>query len=99
MTRTRAGLALQAIRGLPIWRHTVGPVGKIVIDDLQGNGRAERLGEAHAGEHLHGVMLDLLATTATIAALATRKIAIDRIDVDGNARRHAGDNRRERRSV
>lgn len=99
MARTRTGLALQIVWSLPVWRHAVSPVGEIVIDDLQGNGRAKRLGKAHAGEYLRGVMLDLLATTATIAALATCKIAIDRIDVDGNARRHAGDDRHERWSM
>ena len=99
MAGARTSLAFQVGRSVTVHSHAVGPVGEIIIHDLQRDGRTKRLGEPHAGEDARGIMLDLLSTTTTVAALTTRKIAIDRLDVDGYASGNARHDGRECRPV
>src|SRR5579884_1481712 len=50
--------------------HALAPVDPVAILDPQRNGRAQGVAVTHAGEDLDGVLLDLHAPAATIAALA-----------------------------
>ena len=99
MAGTWASLALQVIGSIAHGSHAVRPVGEVVVHDLQRDGRAKRPGEPHTGEDARGIMLDLLPTTTTVAALTTREIAVDRLDVDGYASGNARHDGRECRPV
>ena len=52
-----------------------------------------------AGEHLDLVRLDLLARPAAVALLAAPQVGVDRLPVEDEPRREAGEDRDERRPV
>ena len=63
----------------------------IRVADDKGERRAERPAVPKAGEHLHLVGLDLLARAAPVALLAAPQIGVDRLAVENETRRQAGD--------
>jgi hypothetical protein len=54
---------------------------------------------AEAGEHLDGVGLDLLARRAAVALLAAAEVGVDRLAVEHESRRQAGEDGDERGTV
>src|SRR6185369_14194676 len=63
------------------------PVLVVLVPDHERDGRAGRDAAADAGEELGRVGLDLLPAAAAVAALPPPEIAIQRVEVDGQAGR------------
>ena len=72
-------------------RKRFGPVFPIVIADDDGDGRADGLRVADAGDNFGAVGLDLHAPAAAVALLAAPEFAIDGVERDGNAGRKPGE--------
>jgi hypothetical protein len=66
--------------------HPLLPVRVVAIGDEQRDRAAQRAAVAHAGGDLGGVALDLHAAAATVAELAAGHVAIDRVQVELEAR-------------
>jgi hypothetical protein len=66
--------------------HPLLPVGVVAVGDLEGDRAAERAPVADAGGDLRGVLLDLHAAAAAVAELAPRHVAVDRREVELEAR-------------
>src|SRR5271170_314359 len=71
------------------------PVFPVAIGDLDGDGRADGLAVAHAGEDVDLVGLDLHAAAAAVALLAAPELAVDEVDIDSEAGGQARDERDE----
>ena len=54
----------------------------VVVDDLQGDWRAERFGLPDAGENIDGVLFKFLASTASVATLSQSQFVVDEGFVD-----------------
>src|SRR5208337_674122 len=77
----------------------LGPVLPVGVGNLDGDRRANRVTVAHAAQNVRGVALDLHATAAAITLLAPPELAVDEVEVNRHARRHAGEQRNQRLSV
>ena len=75
--------------------HPLLPVGVVAVGDQQGDRAAERAAVADAGADLDGVGLDLHPAAAAVAELAPRHVAVERLAVELQPRRHALDDRHE----
>ncbi len=69
----------------------LGPVLPVVVGYGHRNGRADGLAVAYAGEDVGMVALDTHATAATVALLATPKLAADELKIDWNSGRKTAD--------
>ena len=79
--------------------HPPRPVLVVDVADDERERRPERLPVPKAREHLDAVGLDLLSRRAAVALLAAVQVGVDRVAVELEARREAGDDRDERRPV
>src|SRR5207244_9987075 len=57
--------------------HLALPVRPVAVLDHHGDRSAHRHAVSHAGDDLDAVVLDLLASTPTVAALAARQVDVD----------------------
>jgi len=73
--------------------HPLLPVGVVAVGDEDGDRAAERAPVADPGADLDGVGLDPHPATATVAELAPRHVAIERLAVELEPGRHALDDR------
>src|SRR6267378_4432612 len=87
MSGARAGhlAAPLAARGVGLGSHHVLPVLPVAIPDEHGDGGAEGLTGAHAGEPFDAVRLDLHAGAAAVAALAPFQLRVHALGGDGQA--------------
>lgn len=65
----------------------------ISVADEERERRSQRPSVPEAGEHLDGVLLELLAGTAAVALLATAKVGVDRAAVEDETGGQASENR------
>ena len=86
-------------RGLAEGRHALAPVLEVAVDDLQRDGPANRLIEAHAREDVDLVLLDLHAAAAAVALLATCQVFIDGLEVQFEAGRQSLEDSRQAQAV
>ena len=86
-------------RRLAEGRHALAPVLEVAVDDLQRDGAADRLIEAHAREDIDLVLLDLHAAAAAVALLAARQVFIDGLEVQLEAGRQSLEDSRQARAV
>ena len=61
--------------------------------------RPERAPVPQSGEHLDGVLLDLLPRAAPVPLLAPSQVGVDRVPVEDETGRQPGHDRDERRAV
>jgi hypothetical protein len=80
-------------------RHLLRPVLPVAVLDDERDRRPEGLAEPHAGAELGRVLLDLHAAAASVAHHAAPHVDVHRVDVDGEPRRAAFDDRREARAM
>ena len=83
--------ASSSASGTRLHGHGGPPVLPVPVHDPHGQGRAQRLAEAHAAEDLAGVLLDLHAPAPAVAQLAAGQIAGDVERLQRESRRHALD--------
>ena len=81
--RDRLVLVLGAVDILH--RQRFGPVLPVLVADDDGDGRADGLGVAHAGDNFGAVGFDLHAPAAAVALLAAPQLAIDGVERDRDA--------------
>ena len=79
--------------------HRLLPVLPVAIADQHRDGRADRFARSHAGEQLHGILLDLHAPPASVALLATRKLLVDVFGEEWKAGGNAFEDADERLTV
>ena len=79
--------------------HDLLPILPVAILDDHRDRRAEGLAGADAGEELDGVLLDLHASPATVALLASRELGVDVVSNQRQARGHSFKNAHERLAV
>ena len=91
-------LALRLALGRPR-AHAPRPVLVVDVADDERERRAERPAVAQAGEHLDAVLLDLLPRRAAVALLAALEVGVDRVAVELEPGREAGEDRDERGPV
>ena len=72
VVRTRGHLSSQVERRLAERGHALGPVFPIPVGNKHGNGASYGAPEAHAGNHLRRIALDLHTPTSAVAYLAAR---------------------------
>ena len=94
------------LRPLALWlalrrprAHPPRPVLVVVVADDERQRRPERPAVPEPGEHLDPVLLDLLARRAAVALLPPLQVRVDPLALEHEARRHAGEDRDERRPV
>ena len=75
--------------------HPLLPVGVVAVGDEDRDRAAQRAPVAQAGADLGGVGLDPHPPAATVAELAPRHVAVERLAVELEARGHALDDRDE----
>src|SRR4029077_14891880 len=75
--------------------HAVRPVLVVAVAHDERERRAERAALPEAREHLDLVRLDLLARRAAVALLAAPEVGVDRLPVEDEPRREAGNDRHE----
>ena len=93
-TRRGDGLVQRGVAGLD--RQFRLPVLPVAVDELDGDGRTDRLAVAHAAEHVGLVGFNLHAAAAAIALLAPPQIAVDEVKINGHTGRQSGDQRNQR---
>ena len=71
----------------------------VAVADNERKRRPERPPVTEPGEHLDLVLLELLPRAAPVAFLASREIGVDRVPVEDEPCRQAGEDRDERRPV
>ena len=101
VTRSRRGeLALRAlgIAGVCavavfhiLHRQRLFPIFPIAVFDTYGDGRADGLTVAHAGENVRRVFLNALASATTVAELAAMQFALNKVEVHAHACGESGD--------
>src|ERR1700683_1983352 len=69
--------------------HPLLPVGVVAVDDLQSDRAAERAPVAHTPGYRDAVVLDLHPAAASVAQLAARQIAIERLAIQRQSGRQA----------
>ena len=79
--------------------HDLPPVLPVAVAHEHGDGPTERLAGAHAGEQFHGVALDLHASPAAVALLATRQVGVHVRGEQGKPGGHSLEDGDERRAV
>jgi hypothetical protein len=67
----------------------------VAVRDDESEGRPERSPVPKPREHLHPVLLELLARTSSVSLLAPRKVGVDPIPLEDEASGQAGQNRDE----
>ncbi len=75
--------------------HPLLPVGVVAVGDQQRDRAAEGAAVADPGADLDRVGLDLHPAAAAVAELAPRHVAVERLAIELQARRHALDDRHE----
>ena len=99
--RKRHGLRALSLR-LALRRpraHPPRPVLVVAVPDDERQRRPERAAVAQAGQHLDAVLLDLLPRRAAVALLAPLQVGVDRVAVEHEPGREAGEDRDEPRAV
>jgi hypothetical protein len=71
----------------------------VAVLDQDGERAPERAAVAKPGEHADAVPLDPLPGAAPVALLAAAEVVVDRVAVEREPGRKAGDDRDERRAV
>jgi hypothetical protein len=71
----------------------------VAVADDERERRAERPALPQSGEHVDLVLFDLLPRAAAVSLLAPPQVGVDRLLVEDEARRQAGEDRDERRPV
>ena len=100
-TRKRHGLRAFSLR-LALGRpraHPPRPVLVVAVPDDERERRPEGAAVAQTGEHVDPVLLDLLPRRAAVALLPPLEVAVDRVAVEHEPGRQAGEDRDEPRAV
>ena len=84
----RAAGARRAFRHLALDVHGLLPVDPVAVANQQGDWRACRPPMAHAGDDLGAITFDLHPPAATVAALASAKLGVQRVDIEFETRGH-----------
>src|ERR1700723_1138458 len=98
-TRRRQWAASVAILSSVLDRQRMLPISPISIDDLESNGRANRLAVPYAAQRLDAVLFDLLPAAAPIAELAPVQFAVHKVEVDRQSSGQPGKPSQQRLSV
>src|SRR6185437_14632017 len=75
------------------------PVLVVEVADDERERRPQGAAVPQPGEHLDGVLLELLPRAAAVALLPTREVGVDRVTVEDEAGRQPADDRHERGPV
>src|SRR6266705_1763059 len=99
MSGTGRGDALVLCRITFAHRQRLLPVFPIFILQENRNRRADGLTATHSGNYACSIALYLHASAATITLLTSPEIAVEKVLVDDQARRHAREHRNQELSV
>ena len=79
--------------------HALRPVRKVMIHNLKRDGRTKCLAKAQPRKNRDAIRFDLHAVAAPIPLLPPRQLCIDHLTRKPQPRRHAVENRRQRRTM